>query len=132
VGAKLHTFGDRVQKEKPDQVQKKALQNEEAKNKRKDQAKGSKVHSKTVTQQAAAKQTVLTTDIQEDLYYRPKSRETMMVYDQMLSIVQRNMGDHSLEIIKGALDEVLAILKAEGLSAVERKSGIESLVDHLK
>jgi hypothetical protein len=39
----------------------------------------------------------------------------------MLVIVQRNMGDHSLEIIKGALDEVIAILKAEGLSAVERK-----------
>jgi hypothetical protein len=47
----------------------------------------------------------------------------------MLSIVQRNMGDYSLEIIKGALDEVLAILKAEGLTSVERKTGIESLVD---
>jgi magnesium-transporting ATPase (P-type) len=55
----------------------------------------------------------------------------MMAYDQMLGIVQRKMGDHSLEIIKGALDEVLAILKAEGLTAVERKSGIESVVDHL-
>jgi hypothetical protein len=41
------------------------------------------------------------------------------------------MGDHSLETIKGALDEVLAILKAEGLTDVERKSDIESLVDRL-
>ena len=49
----------------------------------------------------------------------------------MLTIVQRNMGDHSLEIIKGALDEVLAVLKAEGLTSPERKADIESVIDRL-
>jgi hypothetical protein len=33
----------------------------------------------------------------------------------MLVIVQRHMGDISLEVLKGALDEVIAILKAEGV-----------------
>ena len=41
------------------------------------------------------------------------------------------MGDHSLETLKGALDEVLAILKADGLNNVERKSDIESIIDKL-
>jgi hypothetical protein len=48
VGSKIHAFGDRVLKEKPDQIQKKALQNEEDKNKRKDKAKGQKGYSKSV------------------------------------------------------------------------------------
>jgi pre-mRNA-splicing helicase BRR2 len=58
---------------------------------------------------------VLSVQIEEDLIYRPKSRETRAVYEQMLAIVQRHMGDNSLEVLKGALDEVLAILKADGV-----------------
>jgi len=49
----------------------------------------------------------------------------------MLNIVQRHMGDQSLETLKGALDEVLAILKADGLNNNERKSDIESIIDKL-
>ena len=41
------------------------------------------------------------------------------------------MGDQSLEIIKGALDEIIAILKAEGLKNTERKVEIEGLIDKL-
>jgi len=74
---------------------------------------------------------VLSVQIEEDLVYRPKSRETRVVYEQMLNLVQRHMGDHSLETIKGALDEVLAILKSEGVSDAERKQEIEGLIDKL-
>ena len=49
----------------------------------------------------------------------------------MLVIVQRHMGDCSLETIKGALDEIIAILKAEGLKDSERKVEIEGLIDRL-
>ena len=41
------------------------------------------------------------------------------------------MGDYSLDIIKGALDEIIAILKSEGVKDTERKSEIESIIDHL-
>lgn len=58
---------------------------------------------------------MLNVQIEEDLLYRPKSKETRAIYEQMLVIVQRHMGDNSLEVLKGALDEVLAILKAEGV-----------------
>ena len=49
----------------------------------------------------------------------------------MIMIVQRHMGDYSLDIIKGALDEIIAILKSEGVKDTERKSEIESIIDHL-
>lgn len=41
------------------------------------------------------------------------------------------MGDHSLDVIKGALDEIIAILKAEGMRDSDRKAEIESLIDRL-
>ena len=37
-------------------------------------------------------------------------------------IVQRHMGDYSLDVIKGALDEIIAILKAEGVKDADRKA----------
>ena len=49
----------------------------------------------------------------------------------MINIVQRHMGDHSLEVIKGALDEIIAILKAEGVKDADRKSEIEGIIDRL-
>ena len=41
------------------------------------------------------------------------------------------MGDYSLDIIKGALDEIIAILKSEGVKDADRKSEIESIIDRL-
>ena len=41
------------------------------------------------------------------------------------------MGDHSLDVIKGALDEIIAILKAEGVRDADRKAEIEGLIDRL-
>jgi pre-mRNA-splicing helicase BRR2 len=73
----------------------------------------------------------LSIEIEEDLLYRPKSKETRLLYEQMLYIVQKHMGDHSLEVMKGALDEVLAILKAEGMTDRDRKQEIEILLEKI-
>lgn len=37
-----------------------------------------------------------------------------------------------MEIIKGALDEVLAILKADSMTDRDRKTEIESLIDRVE
>jgi len=74
---------------------------------------------------------VLNVQIEEELIYRPKSKETRLIYEQMLSIVQRHMSDVPLEVIKGALDEILAILKADGIQDKDRKIEIESLLDRI-
>lgn len=41
------------------------------------------------------------------------------------------MGDHSTEVIKGAADEVLAILKTDNMTDNLRKLEIESILDRL-
>ena len=63
--------------------------------------------------------------------YQPILKETKLIYDQMLYMVQKHMRDHSLEAIKGTLDEVLAILKAEGMTDTERKQEIEILLEKI-
>ena len=71
-------------------------------------------------------------EIGEELLYRPKTRETKNYYEQMLVIIRRHMGDLPLDTIKGALDEVICILKREGAKDIERKKEIESLeIDRL-
>ena len=78
-----------------------------------------------------SRQDVLNVEIEEELVYRPKTKETRAFYEQMILIVQRHMGDHGLDTIKGALDEIIAILKAEGLRDTDRKAEIEGLIDRL-
>lgn len=76
---------------------------------------------------------ILRVQIQEDLVYRPKTKETRAVYEQFLGLVQRHMGDVSTSDLKSAGDEVLAILKTEegGLTDSLRKREIEGILDRL-
>lgn len=43
--------------------------------------------------------------------YRPKTRETRAVWEQILTFVQRYLGDQPQEILAGAAEETLAIIK---------------------
>jgi pre-mRNA-splicing helicase BRR2 len=65
--------------------------------------------------------------------YRPKTKETRLLYEQFLALVSRYLGDVSLPDLKSAADEVLAILKTEdgGVTDALRKSEIEGILDHL-
>ncbi|EFA74523.1 DEAD/DEAH box helicase [Heterostelium album PN500] len=67
------------------------------------------------------------TDVYEGLY-RPKTRETKIVYEQLLSFVQGYIGDQPLEIVKGATDEILAILKNDKMRAPEKRTEITKLL----
>lgn len=123
VGKLKGGFGDRVAKGKPEELTEKAVKKLEA---RKRINKDPEFEAGT-----RSGQNVLTVQIEEELQYRPKSRETRAVYEQMLLIVQRHMGDNSLDVLKGALDEVVAILKADGVQDRDRKIEIESLLDRI-
>ena len=46
----------------------------------------------------------------------------------MLSIIGKIMGDQSLEILKGALDEVICSLKSD-LKDTDKKCEIEAMID---
>jgi pre-mRNA-splicing helicase BRR2 len=62
--------------------------------------------------------------------YRPKTKETRVPYEQLLGFVSNALGDLQQEVIKSAADEILALLKTEGMKAPEKRKEIEALVNH--
>ena len=64
-----------------------------------------------------------------DLRYRPRSKETRMAYEFILSLVHSMMtGDQSEDVVRGATDEVIAILKAETSSDEQKRQDIKTIV----
>jgi hypothetical protein len=71
---------------------------------------------RTAEEQAPAKQARVQSVLEADKYgsYQPKSRETRDAYAQLLQMVQSRLGDYPTEILYGAAEEVLTVLKDNG------------------
>uniref|UniRef100_T1JH32 U5 small nuclear ribonucleoprotein 200 kDa helicase n=1 Tax=Strigamia maritima TaxID=126957 RepID=T1JH32_STRMM len=63
--------------------------------------------------------------------YRPKTQETRQTYDILLSVIQEALGDQPRDVLCGAADEVLAVLKNERLKDKERKTDVEAYIGTL-
>lgn len=124
-GRAIHSFGDRVSKEDNPELVKLQKKSEEKSKKKKDK------RPKLDTLAEETGRDVINAEIHEDVLYRPKQKETRFVYNQILSIVQKHIGDVPLDTLKAATDEVLAILKTDNLKDTERKSEIEGIIDKL-
>ena len=64
----------------------------------------------------------------EGLSYRPKTKESRSVYEQILTFVQRCLGDQPQEVLAGAAEEVLAVLKDDGIREHVKKGKAEELL----
>lgn len=64
--------------------------------------------------------------------YRPKTKETKAAYEQLLVRIRASLGDLPGDILRGAADEVLAVLKNDRKKDAERKAEIETLLNKLK
>lgn len=62
------------------------------------------------------------------IVYRPKTQETRQTYEVLLSFIQEALGDQPRDILCGAADEVLAVLKNEKYKDREKKREIDSLL----
>ena len=65
------------------------------------------------------------------IIYRPKTAETKQTYEVLLSFIQEALGDQPRDVICGAVDEVLSVLKNEKLKDKEKKKETESLLGGL-
>ncbi|EWM22383.1 u5 small nuclear ribonucleoprotein helicase [Nannochloropsis gaditana] len=76
--------------------------------------------------------TVLTeTEALEAINYRPRHPESKRAYEEMLGLIKGNIGDQPQDILRGAADEVLAILKDESLTDPRRLTEIQKLIRKL-
>ncbi|RWS21437.1 U5 small nuclear ribonucleoprotein helicase-like protein, partial [Leptotrombidium deliense] len=53
--------------------------------------------------------------------YRPKTPETRQTYEILLSFIQESIGDQPRDVLCGAADEVLAVLKNEKMKEKEKR-----------
>ncbi|KAK8597890.1 hypothetical protein V6N13_095285 [Hibiscus sabdariffa] len=67
--------------------------------------------------------------VTEEGVYRPKTKETRAGYEAMLSLIQQQLGGQPLNIVTGAADEILDVLKNEGIENPDKKKEIEKLLN---
>lgn len=65
------------------------------------------------------------------IVYRPKTQETRQTYEVLLSFIQEALSDQPRDILCGAADEVLAVLKNDRLKEKEKKKETETLLGAL-
>ena len=61
-------------------------------------------------------------------YYRPKTKETRDAYEAMLSVIRGLFGDQPQDVLKGAAEEVLAVLKDDHLRDPDREKQLGELL----
>lgn len=65
----------------------------------------------------------------QGLTYRPRTRETQQSYELILAFVQQHLGDIPQDVLRGAADEVIALLKDDKLKDFDRKKEIEGIIN---
>jgi pre-mRNA-splicing helicase BRR2 len=60
--------------------------------------------------------------------YRPKTRETKAVHQQLLNFVEQFLGDVEISIIFSATDELLGILKADNMKPSDKEAAVSQLL----
>jgi pre-mRNA-splicing helicase BRR2 len=67
----------------------------------------------------------------DSINYRPKTKDSRMAYEEILSFVQATLGDQPQDILRGAADEILSLLKDDRLKDPERQKEIEKILPKL-
>ncbi|MCL7047252.1 hypothetical protein MKW94_014479 [Papaver nudicaule] len=68
-------------------------------------------------------------NLAEEGAYQPKTKETRAAYETLLSYIQQHLGGQPQDILCGAADEVIVVLKNEKLKNVDKKREIEKLLN---
>ncbi|VDN01570.1 unnamed protein product [Thelazia callipaeda] len=63
--------------------------------------------------------------------YKPRTQETKQTYEAVLAYIQDAIGDQPRDILCGAADEVLVVLKSEKIREWDRKKEVELLLGSL-
>ncbi|CAG9864245.1 unnamed protein product [Phyllotreta striolata] len=114
IGTKM---GDRAQRTRPGKAEER-----KAKRQKRDEAQYDFARMKGAT--------LLSEGVDEmvGIIYRPKTQETRQTYEVLLSFLQEALGDQPRDILCGAADEVLQVLKNDRLKEREKKKETELLL----
>eukprot|EP00281_Chroomonas_sp_CCMP1168_P020883 CAMPEP_0206228716 /NCGR_PEP_ID=MMETSP0047_2-20121206/9314_1 /ASSEMBLY_ACC=CAM_ASM_000192 /TAXON_ID=195065 /ORGANISM="Chroomonas mesostigmatica_cf, Strain CCMP1168" /LENGTH=2146 /DNA_ID=CAMNT_0053651971 /DNA_START=50 /DNA_END=6487 /DNA_ORIENTATION=+ len=119
---KLNKMGDRVIHSKPVALEKKEkITKRRAERSAKESAK----------KKAKFSGSVLSGDVVEPGSYRPKTEPTRQAYEQLLNFLSSFMGDQPNDILRGAADEVLAVVKDDTIVGPAKQKQCEQLLSSM-
>ncbi|CAK0763687.1 DExH-box ATP-dependent RNA helicase DExH12 [Coccomyxa viridis] len=114
-------MGDRVQYTKPE-----GIEERKAKQKKKRDALLAQDAEMEMAKRRKMGGNVL--ELGSEGVYQPKTRETRAAYETLLSIVRGQFGDQPADVLRGAADEIMAVLKNDRLKDPERKREVVGLL----
>nr|GMD43550.1 DExH-box ATP-dependent RNA helicase DExH12-like [Ipomoea batatas] len=118
------TFGDRVYKGKPAELEK---FKKGKKKKERELPSSESIPTGQSKRRRIQEESVLTAT--EEGVYQPKTNETRAAYGAMLCVIQQQLGGQPLNIVNGAADEILGILKNGNIKNPDKKKEIEKFLD---
>eukprot|EP00727_Mastigamoeba_balamuthi_P013194 m51a1_g8498 putative u5 small nuclear ribonucleoprotein 200 kda helicase-like (2194) ;mRNA; r:37531-45528 len=121
----ISQFGDRAQFTRPPELEEriKKLREKRARG----EAEGAegeelRVKRKRRGREGAAAPADVLQATEEQATYRPRTRETRAAYEALLALVQDEVGDQPQDVLRGAAEEVLEILKDDAKKAPEKQA----------
>ena len=120
------SFGDRAFRGKPAELEEKM---KKAKKKKEREPLDAEAVPRQSKRRRLQEESVLTTT--DEGVYQPKTKETRAAYEAMLSVIQQQLGGQPLNIVSGAADEILAVLKNDTFKNVDKKKEIEKLLNEI-
>ncbi|KAL6751574.1 RNA helicase, activating signal cointegrator 1 [Haematococcus lacustris] len=129
-------MGDRVQYTKAQGVEEKKKKKDEkdAKKKRAQQESADDfglASNKRGKQGSGVGGSLSVMDIDNANVYRPKTKETREAYEALLALIHQQFGEQPQDVLRGAADEVLAVLKAGNKKDPEKQVECEELLGPL-
>ncbi|KAL4451451.1 hypothetical protein ABPG75_007113 [Micractinium tetrahymenae] len=113
-------MGDRVTRERPEGLQKKPARKREG-------AEG-EAFDLPKRRKAGGGGGMSVLDIDTAGMYRPRTKETREAYEALLSVIREQFGDQPADVLRGAADEVLAVLKNDRMTDPARHKEVDSLL----
>lgn len=123
------SFGDRAFRGRPPELEEKLKKSAKKKKERDPDADAAapSVRQSKRRRRHLHEESVLTAS--EEGTYQPKTKETRAAYEAMLSVIQQQLGGQPLNIVSGAADEILAVLKNDAVKNPDKKKDIEKLLN---
>ena len=56
--------------------------------------------------------------------YRPATKETRAAYEALLDLVRSQFGDQPADVLRGAAEEILAVLKNDNMKVSQQEAGL--------
>lgn len=118
-------FGDRVYRGKPPELEEKLKKSK--KKKEREPLTSEPAQKRESKRRRVQEESVLS--LVEEGVYQPKTKETSAAYEALLSVIQQQFGGQPQDILTGAADEVLSVMKNDKFKNPDKKKEIEKLLN---